>query len=407
LAALSLILVAGMAGAGTLVATSQPGGGDANGEGEMAGPPPTPVRVDVVRRESVRDMRRTTGEIAARRRAIVASKESGLVLAVAVDEGERVDRGAVLARLDPELLELEHAEAEARLGEAQARVAEEAARVARWERELQSLVDLAARDAAQPKQLADARDDLAIAQAQRRVAEHAVAVTQAQLNRLERRISRMTITAPFDGMIVTKQTEVGEWVNEGGAVVEMIERGLADAVLEVPERIVNLIEHGMTVEVTLATGKHLSGHVRAIVPEADPRARTYPVKVELLDDEGRLKPGMSLSAFLPTGEEAEAITVPKDAIVESPTGSFVYVVRGASAVPATVEVLAGASANRAVVSSASLRSGDEVVIEGNERLHPGATVDVINRAELAPAGGSPTGRSAEVVGPGGRAPQAS
>ena len=88
---------------------------------------------------------------------------------------------------------------------------------------------------------------------------------------------------------------------------------------------------------------------------------------------------MSLTAWIPTGGNEPATTVPRDAILRSPTGAYVYAVRGGVAVRVTVDVRQSAGPERVVVIG-SLESGEPLVVEGNERLYPGASVTVTGEA---------------------------
>lgn len=349
------------------------------GLGSIANAQPTfPVRIDLSRMESAQRMHSVTGSLASRRRSTVASEESGLVVTVPFDAGDRVSAGDVLATLDVELLEIDKAEAEAELLRADAEIAEYAALVEQAERDLESIRDMKSRGAAQPKEVADAETDVKAAEARLTRGIRARALVDVRIRRLERRMRGTVIRAPFDGIIVERVAEVGQWVTIGGAIVRLVETGRIDAVLDVPESYVNNVEIGSSLEVRLpALGNSYTGRVRAIVPVAADRARTYPVKVDLDDQGGRLLSGMSVVAAVPSGGMQQALTIHRDSILQSPTGTYVYVIRGDAAFPTNVDVVSGAGADRVVVRG-QLEPGAMVVVEGNERLFPSAGVTVTN-----------------------------
>jgi len=379
---LSMISMAmGLAGPPDEKADAQ--GSDAHsGGGAPAGPPAMPVLVDMVQMENVPLMRRVTGEIRARRRSIVASQESGLVLDLPYEPGDSVTLGVVIARLDSALLELQTAELRAKLRESEATVAEQESELSQAKRDLQSLLDLQEEGAAKPKELNDARTTLRTAEARLNGAKRAAAVVSAEKKSIEKRLEHKTVRAPFDGVIVAKQTEVGQWVNEGGAIVEMIESGLVDAVLEVPEDYINHIQTGSKVEVSLrAFALPIAGHVRRVVPLGDSRAHTFPVKVELGDMDGQVKPFMTVEAWVPTGVNENAMTIRKDAVLQNETGSYVYVMRGGRAEISPVRPIFSAGMDRVVVLG-GLEAGDPVIYEGNERLYPGAPVVITSGEDI-------------------------
>ncbi|MFG0329334.1 MAG: efflux RND transporter periplasmic adaptor subunit [Phycisphaerales bacterium] len=350
----------------------------------QGGPPATPVRADAARLESTQRMFTVVGNVQPRRRAVVASEEEGLTLEVAVEEGDTVSAGALLAQIDSDLIELQIEAARASLAEAHAAVDEAIVEVEQAERDLNSLVDLSQSNAARPKEVEDARSALKLEETKLERARKSVAVQEAEIKRWERRLAGHTIRAPFNGVVVDKRIEIGEWIPAGGAVVDLIETGRVDAVLDVPEGIVNALAVGDEIEVRLrALDDPVTGRVRAIVPVANEQARSYPVRVALDDQGGAIKPGMSLTAFAPTGEMVQSITVSKDAVMRSPTGAYVFVVRDGMAMQMSIETGSSAGVDRVIVNG-PIGPGDLIVVEGNERLYPGAPVRPMETGAEAP-----------------------
>lgn len=348
--------------------------------------PAAPVAVDAVRSESVTRMHRITGEIAPRRRSAVAAEESGIVLRVPFDAGEAVKAGDVLAELDSEILKLTLREQEAELAEAKATVDEQRARSEWADADLASLEDLLQRGAAKPKEVSDKRSEAIAARAALRAAEESVRLSQARIDLIKRRLHNKTIRAPFDGVVIVKHTEVGQWVGEGGDIAEIIGIGEVDAVLDVPEWLVPELRVGMSLEVLPAAFEDsVVGSIRTIVPLGDARARTYPVKIALQNEEGRFKPGMAVKGWVPSKEFDEALTVSRDAVLMSPTGPYVYAVRDGAVFPVNIDIRSSAGIGRYVVTG-SLAPDTLVVTEGNETLYPTAKVRIVNGAPAGPEG---------------------
>jgi len=118
--------------------------------------------------------------------------------------------------------------------------------------------------------------------------------------------------------------------------------------------------------------------------------------VRLENAEGHLAPGMSVSAYVPTGDQADRLTISRDAIMRNATGAFVYVSRQTdpkappAAMPADVQVLFNAG-ERVAVQSPMLQAGDLLVVEGNERLFP--TAPIIPQPIGAKSQGGATGET--------------
>ncbi len=347
--------------------------------------PPAPVAVDAIRMESVTRMHRITGEIAPRRRATVATEEAGLVLVVPFDAGERIAAGDILAELDADILQLTLREQEAELAQAKA-IVEERRTLAEWaQRDLESLEDLLRQGAAKTKEVEDKRSEMLAARASQRQAEEAAALAGVRMELIKRRLRNKTIRAPFDGVVIVKSAEVGQWVPIGGSICEIIEIDAVDAVLDVPEWLVGQLQVGMSLEILPAAfDETVQGSIRTIVPQSEGRARTYPVKVGIENPQHRLMPGMALKGWVPSREFDEAITVHRDAVLTSPTGPYVYAVRDGAAMPVNIEIRSSAGVKRFVISG-PLSPGDRVVIEGNEKLYPTARVNIVR--DETPASG--------------------
>lgn len=347
------------------------------------GPPPAAVRVDAVRMESVREQRMVTGELRAVQRSRVAGEEPGLVLAIPVEQGQIVKRGDVLAQLDSRRLEIELQQVEADRQVALADVTEREADLEWRKRDLENYRSLSAGGAGKAKELYDAEMQVRIAEAKTQSMQRGVEAIAARADLLKRRIADTRITAPFDGVVISKLVEQGEWLADGAAVIELIATGSVDAWLDVPQQYADAIMGATTTPtatITIeATGERIETANLRVVPQVDPKARTFSLVARLENDRGLLAPGMSVTAFVPTGDQADRLTISRDAVMRNATGTFVYVARQTdpkappAAMPADVQVLFGAG-ERVVVQASSLQSGDMLVVEGNERLFPTAPI---------------------------------
>ena len=141
------------------------------------GPPPTPVKVVEAREESLAPRRKLFGEVRASQRSTVATEEGGVVREVLVAEGVRVAKGAPIARLDPARIDLEIKLLGANAAVARATLAERELGRVRAERDLELLRRAAAQGGTNPRELADAESDLAVAAAQIAQAKAAIAVS--------------------------------------------------------------------------------------------------------------------------------------------------------------------------------------------------------------------------------------
>ncbi|MGA1224445.1 MAG: efflux RND transporter periplasmic adaptor subunit [Phycisphaerales bacterium] len=370
-------------------------------DGAPKGPPPTPVRVAVVAERQLAPRKKVFGELRASQRSTVAAEEAGIVKRIAVAEGSRVSQGDLLAELDATSLRLELSANKAALEAAMAVVIERDAAVAREMRNLALLEKAAAEGGTNPRELADAGSDVAVAQAQAAQARASVMVIEQQGALLGRRISQLEVRAPFDGVVTRKHAESGAWIATGGSVVDLVNvvslEGWFDVPQELLEQSVALVGHDIvpaggeasgSIEIQTGAGAPIVGRAMRVIPEIDERSRTFHAVVTVSHDQGLLAPGLSLVAFVPQGDPTTWSMVPKDALVYQGVNTVVYAVRGGAAMPVPVRV-AFPIGDLVAIDATALPAGTEVVVEGNERLMPMAPVAVIGAA----AGDSSEGAS--------------
>lgn len=387
---------------------------------------PSPVVVAEVQQQSVTSTQSFVGTVMPSQRATIGSAVDGRVIQCDFEEGDRVEAGEALAQLLTETiaLEVESAKSELKYLQAQleelengtrpeqveqarARMAAADARRGYRKERRERLRDLAERTsavtedewreaqmvAAEAEELyaeAKAAYEEAKAGPRKEVIAQAKAqvdMQQAVVNRLEDQLLKHTIRSRFPGYVVSKSTEVGQWVNGGDVVAEVVGVDVVEVVVQVLEQSVPNVTPGSTVNVHIPalSTTPFSGKVLAVVPQGDVRARTFPVKVAIQNQttpSGPLiKPGMYAKVDLPVGTSPDAKLVPKDAIVLNQQGKAVIVVADGVAQPVPVTLL-NVHGQFAEVSG-DVSPGQLVVVEGNERLRPGAAVSVIGTRDAA------------------------
>lgn len=362
---------------------------------------PAPVRTAPVAKREVVERRMVTGELRALRQAEVASQEGGLVAEMLVDIGSRVEADQELARLDDERLQLEKQRATAERAAAASTIAEASSIRDRWASEIASLQEAAQRGAGNARERRDADAEFHQAAARFEKAERDVEVYDARLALLERRLKDMHVRAPFAGVVSKKLTERGEWVSEGDSVCEILATNEFELALDVPQRYLPVLAStplsGADLVVRLdAAGDDLVLENVRLVPNVDQRSRTFTLVALVPNPRGSLAAGLSVVAWIPTGASAQHLIVPTDAVMRNDMGAFVYAAKvmgegPPKAVPTTVEVLFEMP-GEVVVRAGSLAEGDQIVVEGNERLYP--------MAQLAPTGSPTTSNPGPAAGEG-------
>jgi HlyD family secretion protein len=332
-----------------------------------------------------------TGYVVAQRQAAVASKGTGRLEQLNVEEGDRVKAGDIIARLEAKDVDASLNSARARVNQSQAELerARAGAKEARltFDRVRQlldaKLVSQADFDAA------EAGDNSAKADVS--AAEAAVRSAEADVKYAEVQVENTYIRAPFDGTVLTKDADVGEVVapfasssSSKGSVVTLADMSSLEVEADVSESNIQRVQPGQPCLIVLDAlpADPYRGHVKKIVPTADRAKATVKTKVGFDSLDTRVLPEMSAKvSFLPANANNESIStqivlsVPKTAITERSGHTVAYVVRQGVAyeTPVTVgetyggavEIKSGLQVDEVVVlyPPAQMRNGDRVKLK--------------------------------------------
>jgi len=327
-------------------------------------PPAAPVVVDKVAEETIQKPVTLVGAVEPSKRSVIASEVEGVVESFTTEEGDFVNKDDVLAKFITTNIEIDLEESKASKREAQARY-----QLAKQDRE--RFRELQEKGVASLKQSDDA-------QAEKDAWAARIGQFQAQIDSREYDIEKSEIKAPFSGYVTEQYTEVGEWVQKGGPVVELIDMGTVEIEVDMPERYISKINKGSMVKVNFDAlpENGIKGEITSLVPQADREARTFPVKVTMSNEDGAIKSGMVARVSFPIGDPSKVMLVPKDAIVTQNNANFIYIVRDGAVQP--LPVTTGIAYDDRIQVIGPVETGQLVVVRGNERLMPNQPVKIVN-----------------------------
>jgi RND family efflux transporter MFP subunit len=412
----------------------------------FAQPGPAPVTAAPILYERVQSGQTFVGTVVPTRQAIIGSAVDGRVIEFKVNEGDRVEAdgdGAVLAQLLTATVQLE-IDAEKQEYEALSREWEKLVKGTRKEEidqafalkeasvaaekfaisEFDRTEQLYKRGAITSREYEEAKYKLALAvnNAKERVEAHNLAVNgprdedikiaearkkmqKAIVDKLEDQKNKYTIRSKFAGYVVQEFTEAGAWLNRGDPVAEVVALDEVDILVNVLESQIRHVTKGASVRVEIPSLNDpvILGTVALIVPQADYKTRTFPVKIRVQNktenDVPIIKAGMLARVALPTGEEHESFLVPKDSIVLGGRTPSVYVIDGVSKEGETgtarlvpvkigiaVDTFVTVEVDRLAAADGQLKKGDLVVTRGNERLNGSPKVKVTKLDSTRPKG---------------------
>lgn len=376
------------------------------------------------------------GTVMPEKRATIGSAVEGRVIEFFVEEGDRVEANQKLAQLLTETISLERdsAEAELQLRREQLKQLENGTRKEEIE---QARARMAAAEAHRVFQQAslervenayrnqgaitedeleetraasiEARElylerkaayEMAVAGPRPETISQAraqVAFQEAVVERLRDEIRKHAIISRFAGYVVKEHTEAGQWVNRGDPVAEIVALDEVDIVVQVVEQSVPFIKIGeeVRIEIPALADRVFVGQVQSVVPQADTRSRTFPVKIRVANEVSSAGPliqaGMYARAALPVGKQQAALLVPKDAIVLGGPRPMVFTVSGAThpgdeGEAKAVVVQLGVVLGSWIQVIGQIEPGALVVVQGNERLRPGLAVKLLDVLSESPDG---------------------
>ena len=329
-----------------------------------------------------------TGRVSASRKAAVSTKATGKLEYLGVQEGSVVKAGQVLARIENKDVVATQDQAQANVRAAKANMEQGLAELRDAEANLRRTEDLAKKNFISGAQLdtAIARHDRALAGVAAQKGQ--IGVAEANLRATNVGVEQTIIRAPFDGVILTKNANVGDIItpfssaaDSKGAVVNIADMTTLEVEADVSENSLSKIIVDMPVEIQLDAfpDLRLLGRVSRIVPTVDRAKATVLVKIEFVEKDNRVLPDMSAKvAFLQralTAEERKSVTaIQPAAIVKRDGKDVVFVVdekNVAKMVPVTPTDKIGD-----LVRVSGVKPGDRVALKPDERLKDGGEVSV-------------------------------
>ena len=356
------------------------------------------------------------GTVEPLRRSRVGTEIAGLIVEMPIREGDVVELGDRICMLKDDLHVLRLAEEKARLAMLRARqeellagtrkeelvrlkalLEETTADFERWQFEMRRIESLYEgrdsnakeyhdtqadfRRSQRRRTAAQASYDLAVAGPRKEVlaqAGYAVAQQQAVADRIETELGKTSIVAPFGGSIIARHVEVGEWIDTGDVVVEIVDLSSVLVRVDLPESALPFLKLGASALVKVdALKQTFEGKVKHILRQADRQAHTFPVQIAVANSERSLAAGMFARVTLPAGPEHELVATPKDSIVERDGVPYVAVVipgrdgqDNGVLMPVTLGAEAGPKGEWVTITSDNLSAGQRVIVRGNERVLP-------------------------------------
>mgnify|MGYP006156663935 FL=1 len=331
-----------------------------------------------------------SGYVVARRQATVSSKIAGKILDVLIEEGMRVEKDQVVARLDASSQNALLALAQAQAGSARAVLVEIQAQLTQAELDLARSEELHRRQLTSNAELDAARANAETLLARLASGRENVVVAQRNIDVSQDQLNNTVIRAPFAGVVVTKNAQPGEMISPisaGGGftrtgICTIVDMTSLEIEVDVNEAYIQRVQSGQPVDAVLDAYPdwNIPAEVIAIVPTADRQKATVRVRIGFRERDERVLRDMGVKvAFLGgNGDSAETtqanIYINRDALRSDNEGSFVWIVRNDTVQRRAVS--SGPSSSRGQQVTSGLSPGDRIIVAEEEPLTNGQTVRV-------------------------------
>jgi len=292
------------------------------------------------------------GSLRSNESVVIRPEITGRIADLPFREGQTVQKGTVLVRLDDSVTQAELAEAQARLNLA--------------ERNFERAKDLLDRGAG----TARSRDE----------ARGALDSNRASVQLARARLDKTVIRAPFEGILGLRNVSVGAYVSPGQDLTSIDDIDPIKVDFRVPERMLSALSKDQRIRITVDAfpEREFEGQVYAIDPQVDVNGRSIALRAEIPNTDGVLRPGLFARVELILSERPDALLVPEQAIVPQGGRSFIYRIVDGKAV--RTEVTIGQRRDGRAEITSGLTLGDTIVTAGHLRLSDGTAVRVVRPA---------------------------
>ncbi len=332
-----------------------------------------------------------SGYVVAQRKASVASKITGRLLSIAVEEGSTVKKGEIIARLESQDTAALKDQAAATLDMARSGLEQAKADLHEATVSFNRAGKLSERNLIAKADFDAAETTYKKAVAAVKSAEDAIRAGQAALRGAEVSLEYSLIRAPFDAVVLTKNADVGDIItplgaaaNAKAAVVTIADMNSLQVEVDVSESSLHAVKKGQPCEIQLDAlpDSRFRGMVHMIVPTADRTKATILIKVRFIDNDKRILPEMSAKvAFLQRpvspGEQRPRLAVDRRSVVMRNNEKAVFLVQGDKA--ALIPVKAGEQLGDTVEILGGLHAGDRIITKPSEGLKNGATIKIAEK----------------------------
>ena len=325
---------------------------------------PALVEVTKLVKGEVNPLQEFVGTLNFDKKSMLAAQNSGVVKSINFKIGDKVKKGKTLVQIDADVLN------------AQIRAIRANLKVAQDEQKNSSKDYLRYKKLLESKSITQKEYDDSLLKSTSSSGN--VKALEANLKELQIQSFKKSIKAPFSGVIVEKNINLGEWANAGTPIAKIVDTTKAEFIFNVPLNIVNGLKIGDMYDVNVGE-KDIPSKLTAIIPNGDKLTRTFPVKLVANVKDVFVFDGQQAKVSLSKNAKKEALLLPRDSVIKRFGQNVVFAINDKMlAMMIPVQVI-GFDGNKIAISGQGLMTGMDIVVKGNERVFPNSPVKIINK----------------------------
>ncbi len=323
------------------------------------------VEVQTLKKQEVNDLQEFVGTVNFDKKSKIASQSSGIAKKINFEVGQKVKKDEVLVQIDSDILEsqIKASMADVNMYEVQLKNAKK-----NYDR-YNALVE---KKSISQKVFDDAKVEYDVAN------ENLIS-SKAKLNELNIQKSKKVIKAPYSGVIVEKNINLDEWLNQGSQIATIVNTQELEVVFNLPITFIGGLKSGDVYDINISD-EIIKAKLYAAIPSGDKLTRTFPVRFKADAGEKFIFDGASAKISFAKETKTQALVINRDAVIKRFNMDVIFTVVENKAVMIPVKVITYFGLNAAIMGE-GLVERMQIVTKGNERIFPDMPVQVLNNTQ--------------------------
>lgn len=320
------------------------------------------VEVETLKKQEVNDLQEFVGTVNFDKKSKIASESSGIAEKINFEVGQKVKKDEVLLQIDSDILD--------------AQIKAAIAAVNMYEVQLKNAKKNYERYAALIEKKSISQKVFDDAKVEYDVANENLTSSKAKLNELNIQKSKKIIKAPYSGVIVEKNVNLDEWLNQGSSIATIVNTQELEIVFNLPISFIGGLKSGDEYDINISD-EIIKAKLYAAIPSGDKLTRTFPVRFKADAGEKFIFDGASAKISFAKETKTQALVINRDAVIKRFNMDVIFTVVENKAVMIPVKVITYFGLNAAIMGE-GLVENMPIVTKGNERIFPDMPIQILN-----------------------------